>query len=177
MKRGGRALRNQLCIRGVMGKHCGCTSWSTAKRTQSPRPSPVMECCADTQQVMVRFVEGRPVSSVTIEFLEWTCDELAKAGKQVMLLVWDNATWHKSQAVRQWIRAHNHRVKPEGGVRILACLLPVKSPWLNPIEPRWVHGKRAVVEANRVLTVHEVTSRVCEYFGCEQTAHLKQHVP
>jgi hypothetical protein len=26
------------------------------------------------------------------------------------------------------------------------CRLPVKSPWLNPIEPRWLHGKRAIVE-------------------------------
>lgn len=94
-----------------------------------------------------------------------------------MLLVWDNATWHKSQAVRQWMRAHNCRVKRVGGVRILGCLLPVKSPWLNPIEPRWVHGKRAVVEAERRLTVQELTTRVCEYFGCEQAAHLKQHVP
>lgn len=130
----------------------------------------------DTHQVMLRFVEGRPVSSVTTEFLAWACDRLAAEGKSAMLLVWDNATWHKSQAVRQWVQAHNRRVKREGGVRILVCLLPVKSPWLNPIEARWAHGKRAVVEAERMLTVQELTTRVCEYFGCEQTAHLKQHV-
>ena len=51
------------------------------------------------------------------------------------------------QAVRAWIRAHNRQVKQQGhGVRILVCSLPVKSPWLNPIEPKWVHSKRAIVE-------------------------------
>ena len=39
------------------------------------------------------------------------------------------------------------QVKQQGqGVRILVCYLPVKSPWLNPIEPKWVHSKRAIVE-------------------------------
>ena len=49
-----------------------------------------------------------------------------------MLLVWDNASWHDSQIVRTWLRAHNRQVKQTGqGVRLLACYLPVKSPWLN----------------------------------------------
>jgi len=52
--------------------------------------------------------------------------------------VWDNATWHLSKEVRAWIRQHNCRVKQTGaGVRIVTCYLPVKSPWLNPIEPKW----------------------------------------
>ena len=28
----------------------------------------------------------------------------------------------------------------------LSAFLPSKSPWLNNIEPKWVHGKRAIVE-------------------------------
>ncbi len=47
------------------------------------------------------------------------------------------------------------------GVRLLICRLPVKSPWLNPIEFKWVHGKRAVVEPARLLSAHEVAERVC----------------
>ncbi len=31
-------------------------------------------------------------------------------------------------------------------MRIVVCQLPVKSPWLNRIEPHWIHAKRAVVE-------------------------------
>src|SRR5436853_5662213 len=42
------------------------------------------------------------------------------------------------EAFRSWIRSHNQEVKQTGqGVRILACLLPSKSPWLNPIEAKW----------------------------------------
>ena len=54
------------------------------------------------------------------------------------VLVWDNAACHVRRAVRAWIGTHNRTVKRTGGVRILVCRLPVKSPWLNPIEPRWL---------------------------------------
>ena len=88
-------------------------------------------------------------------------------------LIWGNASWHVSQRVRAWIRAHNRKVKPRGhGVRILPCPLPVKSPWLNPVEPKWVHAKRAIVEPTRLLSVQEVADRVCVYVGCSHEAHL-----
>ncbi len=121
----------------------------------------------------LRFATGQPVSDLTTQFLAWCCDRLAAAGVTALLLVWDNASWHKSQVVRTWLRAHNRHVKQTGeGVRIIACLLPSKSPWLNPIEPKWVHGKRAVVEPARVLTAQEVAERVCAYYGCAHEAHL-----
>ncbi len=132
---------------------------------------------ADTQRVWVRFVDGRPVSQVTEDFLEWVGGHLAAEGKAALLLVWDNASWHISQRVRSWIKARNRRVKQQGGVRIVVCRLPVKSPWLNPIEPRWMHGKKAIVEPERVLTAQEVEVRVCTYYGCDQQEHLKQAVP
>lgn len=91
-------------------------------------------CCAEEDMVL-RFVKGRPVSEVTCTFLEWVCQRLATQGKRVWALVWDNASWHISHRVRRWIRAHNQRVKREGkGVRILSCLLPVKSPWSDRAE-------------------------------------------
>jgi transposase len=113
---------------------------------------------------------------VTEDFLAWVCDRLAGEGKTALLLIWDNASWHLSQRVRAWIKAHNRRVKRAGGVRIVACRLPSKSPWLNPIEPKWVHGKRAIVEPDRLLAAHEITVRVCDYYGCEQLPPLEQKV-
>jgi hypothetical protein len=69
--------------------------------------------------------------------------------------------------VRQWLRAHTRQVKREGqGVRIVRCPLPSKSPWLNPLEAQWVHGKRAVVEPARLLTAAELVERVNTHFGC-----------
>ena len=66
--------------------------------------------------------------------------------------------------VRQWIKEHNKTVKSSSGVRILVCHLPVKSPWLNPIEPKWVHGKRAIVEPERVLSAAEGTGTSLRLF-------------
>jgi hypothetical protein len=130
----------------------------------------------DTGGMMLRFVAGRPVSQVTEEFLAWACDRLAAEGKRALLLIWDNASWHVSGRVRSWIKAHNRRVKVEGGVRIVSCPLPVKAPWLNAIEPKWIHGKRAILEPDRKLSGAEVAHRVCSYYGCEQLEPLAQEV-
>ena len=125
------------------------------------------------EQIWLRFAPGQPVSDLTTQFLAWCAERLAAHGKTALLLVWDNASWHTSQIVRTWIRRHNQQVKAAGaGVRIVPCLLPSKSPWLNPIEPKWVHGKRAVVEPARVLTEQELAERVCAYYGCAHDAHL-----
>ncbi|HSR53244.1 MAG TPA: transposase [Acidobacteriota bacterium] len=122
---------------------------------------------ADGAEMLLRFVKGRPVSHVTTAFLDWGVERLAARGKRVWALVWDNASWHISQAVKGWIKAHNRKAKREGGVRIITCELPVKSPWLNPIEPKWLHGKRAICEPDGELTVAEVMERVCAHYGCE----------
>jgi transposase len=128
---------------------------------------------ARQERMWLRFVDGRPVSAVTTQFLAWCCARVAAAGKRALLLVWDNASWHVNAHVRAWIRAHNRRVKRDGrGVRILACYLPIKSPWLNPIEPKWVHGKRRIVEPDRLLTALELAERVCAAFRCPHEDHL-----
>jgi hypothetical protein len=130
----------------------------------------------DTGGMLLRSVEGRPVSHVTEEFLAWACDRLAAEGKRASLLARDNASWHVSGRARAWIKAHDRRAKVEGGVRIVACDLPVKAPWLNAIEPKWIHGKRAIVEPDRKLTASETVERVCGYYGCERLDPLSQHV-
>ena len=144
-------------------------------------PDPKAMACygvlrADLSEVLVRFVDGRPVSHVTTAFLTWICEQLTAEGKKVLALVWDNASWHISKEVRSWIGDHNRQVKRDGGVRILVCRLPVKSPWLNRIEPHWVHAKRAVVESDRTLTKAELIERICSYFNCKYVAHLQQTI-
>lgn len=89
------------------------------------------------EQPLLRFVDGRPVSAVPAAFLERSCTKLESLGKKAPLPVWDNAPWHVSREVRGWIREHNVGEKgQEKGVRIVSCYLPIKSPWLNPTEPR-----------------------------------------
>jgi hypothetical protein len=125
------------------------------------------------EEVWLRFVDGRPLSVVTISFLDWCCAKLDEQGKTALSLVWDNASWHISHAVEDWIHGHNGQVKQQGkGVRILACPLPVKSPWLNPIEPGWIHTQRKVVEPARLLTARGLEDRLCQALNCSHEDHL-----
>ena len=125
------------------------------------------------EQRQLRFVAGRPVSAVTTDFLVWCCDRLAAPGLTALLLIWDHASWHTSQAVRTWIRIHNQRGKASRrGVRMVACVLPVKRPWLNPIEPKWVHGTRAISDPEPMLSAGELEARVYASDGCEREEHL-----
>jgi hypothetical protein len=124
------------------------------------------------EQMLLRFVERRPVSTETTTLLAWCSARLAAQGIRALLLIWDNASWHISHEVRTWLRQHNQHVKQTGqGVRILACRLPSKSPWLNPIEAKWVQGKRAVVEPDRLLSAQEIMERVYTYYGCTDETH------
>ena len=126
-----------------------------------------------TEEMWLRFVDGRPVSAVTIDFLSWCAQQAQAQGKRAVLLVWDNASWHDSQIVRTWLRTHNRQVKPSGqGVRLLTCYLPIKSPWLNPIEPKWLAGKKRVVEPTRLLSAQELEERVCATSACPLEPHL-----
>jgi hypothetical protein len=124
-------------------------------------------------ETWLRFVDGRPVSSVTTRFLSWCCKKLQAAGKKVVVLIWDNASWHVSKELRRWLGRHNREVKESGcGVRIVSCLLPKQSPWLNAIEPKWVHAKRKVVEPNGLLGAYDLADRVCRVFDCPHYEHL-----
>jgi hypothetical protein len=135
-----------------------------------------------TEAMWLRFVDGRPVSAVTIAFLTWCAEEAAALGKRAVLLIWDNAGYplgaHESQTVRRWLREHNRQVKQTGrGVRLIVCFLPVKSPWLNPIEPKWLHGKKRVAEPARLLPAAELAERVCAAYDCPHYPHLIQPHP
>jgi hypothetical protein len=124
-------------------------------------------------QTWLRFVDGRPVGSITTRFLGWCTEKLEAMGKKVLLLIWDHASWHISREVRRWLGRHNREVKKDGeGVRIVSCLLPKQSSWLNAIEPKWVHGKRKVVEPDGLLGAYELAERVCRVFGCPHYEHL-----
>jgi len=57
-------------------------------------PDPVAICCygllrQDTDKVMLRFVEGRPVGDITAQFLSWVCEQLEAEGKSRLIVIWD----------------------------------------------------------------------------------------
>ncbi len=127
--------------------------------------------------MLLRFVDGRPVSPVTCAFLAWAAEQLAAEGVRGLALIWDNASWPISREVRDWVRRRNRAVKRTGdGCRLLVCRLPSKSPWLNPIEPKWVHGKRAVVEPEHKLAAADLKQRLCQHYRCQLLPPLAQQV-
>jgi transposase len=127
-----------------------------------------------TEQTWLRFVDGRPVSALTVRFLDWCAEQAApEEGLCRLVLFWDNASWHTSRLVREAVRTHNQQVQRRGqGVLLAPYPLPSKSPWLNPIEPKWLHAKRRIVEPERVLSLAEIEDRVCQTLQCPQHAHL-----
>lgn len=141
------------------------------QRAKDDPDGPAIACYGlylpSANQMLVRFVEGRPLSALTCTFLAWLAALFTAKGKRALFLIWDNATWHKSNIVRTWVKEHNRLAKQQGTCRLLICPLPSKSPWLNPIEPKWLHGKRAIVEPVRTLTTAELTKRVCDYYQCD----------
>ena len=57
-------------------------------------PDPKALCCygiLDTPsgQMRLRFVNGRPVSQVTTDFLEWLCQQTVAQGQRTLVLIWE----------------------------------------------------------------------------------------
>jgi hypothetical protein len=76
----------------------------------------------ELKQSWLRFVDARPVSAITTQFLQWCLKKLEALGKKVLVLIWDNASWHISREVRRWIGKRNREVKKNGseaGVRMV----------------------------------------------------------
>ena len=124
--------------------------------------------------MLLRLVDGRPVRAVTPQVLAWLTAGWAAEGTTALRLGWDKASWHVSQAVRAWLKAHNRRVQQEGGCRIVVCALPSQSPWLNRIAPKGVHGQRAIAEPARKLGVDALKHRICVYYDCELLEPITQ---
>jgi transposase len=118
----------------------------------------------DTDQVHLYFSDGQPNSEHMLVFLQGLLGVARHEKKRVVVVIWDNASWHKSKRVEQWVRDHNRQAKQEHDVRLLTWLLPTKSPWLNPMEPRWIHAKRKVCEPDGELTPVELKRRLCAHF-------------
>jgi hypothetical protein len=142
-------------------------------RGQPAAPDAADEAAAQAaDELWLRFVDGRPLSAVTTRVLTLAASRAAARGLRTLLWVWDNAPCHCSQEVRTAIRAHNQAAHRTGGVTIVPCWLPTRSPWPNPIEPKWTPGKRRVVEPARLLPAEELEARVYAALGAAPSDHL-----
>ena len=121
----------------------------------------------DTQHTYLYFCDGQPNSEHTWMFIIGLLALARQENIRVVVMIWDRATWHKSKRLRKWLRSYNRAAKKTGQPRLLTFLLPKKSPWLNPIEPRWVHAKRKTCEPDGDLSVSELKRRLGAHFSTE----------
>lgn len=110
----------------------------------------------ETQAAFLRWSEGQPNTVNTLRVLDALLDHYSRQGQEVVVLFWDHASWHTSRQTRAWIKAYNRRAKQERLTRLLVCYLPVRSPWLMPLEaifgsvkhqvlgPRWFETLEAL---------------------------------
>lgn len=121
----------------------------------------------DTQQTYLYFCEGQPNSEHTWVFIMGLLALACQAEIRVVVMIWDRATWHQSKRLRKWIRSYNQAARQAGQPRLLTFLLPKKSPWLNPIEPRWIHAKRKSCQPDGELPASELKRRLAVHFDTE----------
>lgn len=127
----------------------------------------------DTQERYLFFADGQPNTDNTIRMLERLLSVARREEKRVLVVIWDRASWHKSKKLKQWSYMYNQVAKQNGDVRLLTCLLPIKSPWLNPMEPHWLHAKRKVAEFDCDLSVKVLKERLCaDFYVDPATANL-----
>ena len=69
--------------------------------------------------------------------------------KRKILLIWDNATWHKSEEVKDFL-------KTEGGKRLWVANTPPYSPEFNPDELVWANLKRVQIPNRTAKNVKEL---------------------
>ena len=122
----------------------------------------------------LRFVDGRPVSAVTTALPGLVLRQAgggreggAAAGLGQRLLARQPRGAQPGSAPTTARSSRTGR-----GVRILACTCRSRVPGSIPIEPKWVHGKRRVIEPDRLLSAQELADRVCAAFGCAHEPHL-----
>jgi hypothetical protein len=81
--------------------------------------------------------------------LEGVIAGYAQRGVRYLVVFWDHAPWHMAASVEMRVAAHNREARQKGGVHVLLFALPIRSPWLMPLEPVFGQTKRAVGMAER----------------------------
>lgn len=85
----------------------------------------------------------------TWAYLQGVLKTQRERGIRYLVVFWDHGPWHTAGSVRARVAAHNRQAKQNGGVHVLLYYLPVKSPWLMPLEPVFGQTKRAVGTSKR----------------------------
>ena len=94
-------------------------------------------------------------STNTINRLEKLKINIMKTGWKRLILIWDNASYHVNQMVREYVNVQKDW--------LTIIHLPKKAPYMNPNERRVNQQIKSDVCANRFYQYIELKDRVSEY--------------
>lgn len=95
------------------------------------------------------FFQIRP-SAFNGETIITYLTDLLKTTEKKIMLIWDNATWHKSQEVKDFLNS-------PAGKRLWIANTPPYSPELNPDELVWANLKTVQIPNRNAKNVKELT--------------------
>lgn len=93
-------------------------------------------------------------STITCSVLNELC--LLYEGKNIVL-IWDNASWHRSAEVRLWLSTTKHKIK--------LIAFPVYSPELNPQEHVWKAGRSHVSHNKFIESIDDAADEFVNYLN------------
>ena len=108
MEQGGFARLAQLQRRGqALAPH---RAFGRQRRSRAQSHLLLRAYLPHFKETWLRFVDGRPISAITTQFLCWCSEELYGRGKKVWVLIWDK----RSLARKQRSPLLDQRTQPQG---------------------------------------------------------------
>lgn len=83
--------------------------------------------------------------------------------KQKIVLLWDNAGWHKGSVVQQWI-------KKDGNIEGIS--FPRYAPEENPQEHVWKNGRSHITHNRFIEDIDQATDELVKYFNETQFSYM-----
>jgi transposase len=93
-------------------------------------------------------------SAITVKILERLCQNYK--GKKIVLL-WDNAPWHRSKEVRQWLTETKHN--------IYLIAFPPYAPELNPQEHVWKESRSQKTHNKFIERIDTTTDKLVDHLN------------
>lgn len=154
----------------LWGDLCGYVWGKTSERIEVPitneRLKQTYYGAVDihTQQCLIQAVE-RGNSESTIAFLKYL---LAQCPNSRIALIWDGATYHRSQAVKDYLESVNHGLD-ESNWKITCIRFAPNDPKQNPIEDIWLQAKRFIRAYYHLCQSFNVVKFLFEFVTHRQT--------
>lgn len=117
-----------------------------------------------TQQCLIQAAQAGN-SEGTINFLKYLLDQFPESR---IALIWDGATYHRSQEVRKYLETVNHGLnQPEW--KITCIRFAPNDPKQNPIEDIWLQAKQLIREYYHLCKSFDAVKFLFEFATHRQT--------